>query len=58
MSRLFEPAHEIMVYRIGEQRRLSRTYKVWKWTDQKSDVQPQWIAAHAYLKIEFTEGDK
>ena len=27
-------------------------------SDQKSDVQPQWIAAHAGLKIEFTEGDK
>ena len=27
-------------------------------SDQKSDVQPQWIAVHACLKIEFTEGDK
>ena len=27
-------------------------------SDKKSDVQRQWIAAHAYLKIEFTEGDK
>ena len=26
--------------------------------DQKSDVKPQWMAAHACLKIEFTEGDK
>ena len=26
--------------------------------DQKLDVYPQWIAAHACLKIEFTEGDK
>ena len=27
-------------------------------SNQKSDVQPQWIAPHACLKIEFTEGDK
>ena len=27
-------------------------------SDQISDVQPQWIAAHARLKIEFTAGDK
>ena len=27
-------------------------------SDQKSDVWPQSIAAHAYLKNEFTEGDK
>ena len=27
-------------------------------SDQKSDVLCQWIAAHACLKIEFTEGDK
>ena len=26
--------------------------------DTKLDVWPQWIAAHAYLKIEFTEGNK
>ena len=27
-------------------------------SDQTSDVWPQWIAAHACLKNEFTEGDK
>ena len=29
-----------------------------KGSDQKSDVLPQCIAAHARLKIEFTEGNK
>ena len=27
-------------------------------SDQISDVYPQWIAAHACLKIKFTEGNK
>ena len=32
--------------------------KVDEGSDQKSDVYSQWIAAHACLKTEFTEGDK
>ena len=27
-------------------------------SDQISDAQPQWIAVHACLKTEFTEGEK
>ena len=29
-----------------------------KGSDQKSDIQPHWMAAHARLKNEFTENEK
>ena len=29
-----------------------------KGSEEKSDVKRQWMAVHACLKIEFTEGDK
>ena len=35
-----------------------RTHKVYEGFDQKSDIQPHWMAAHACLKNEFTENEK
>ena len=32
--------------------------KVDKGSDQKADIQPHWMAVHAYLKNEFTEDKK
>ena len=61
----FEPAHEIMVLReASAQSRQSLhcsytwSMKVDKGSDQKSDILPNWMAAHACLKNEFTEDEK